>query len=113
MPRATGANIARATPACQCHRAIAAGADGAVCEEINAVLAASRCGQRAAAGDRNIAAVGRDRGGKVIAHRCDTNTVILRAGGVAALACKGDAGIGSTRGYKGTGAHEDSDVDRS
>ena len=86
MPIATGANIARATPACQCHRAIAAGADGAVCEEMNAVLGDSRCGQRAAAGDGNVAAVGSDRGGKVITHSCDTNTEILHAGGVAALA---------------------------
>ena len=86
MPRATGANIARATPAGQCHRAIAAGADGAVCVDINAVLAASRCGQRAAAGDGNIATVGSDRGGEVVLRSCDTNTVVLRAGGVAPLA---------------------------
>ena len=86
MPRATDANIARATPACQCDRTITAGADSSVGVDINAMLGGSRCGERAAAGDGNIAAVGRDRGGKVIVHSCDTDTEILHAGGVAALA---------------------------
>ena len=86
MPRATGANIACATMACQSDRTITAGADSSVGVDINAMLGASRCGERAAAGDGNIAAVGRNRGGKGIAHSCDTDTEILHPGGVAALA---------------------------
>ena len=85
MTRATDANVARATPACQCHRAIAAGADRAVCVDTNAVLATSRCGQRAAAGDGNIATVGSDRGGVGSGNTYDLDTVILTAGCVAAL----------------------------